>query len=245
AEHGAQCGDELIGGRLLHDVAGCAFGQQPLGVDGLVVHGQHQYADLRKMRVHVAHHVEAIALGQRQVDQQSIGFELTHHLARLLFGLRLAADGEIGFGLDHQPDALTHHGMIVNDQHPAGFDGRGTHYAASWLMFTGQRQRSVVPAPGRDSTERYPPISCARYRMIRSPMPPRACCSGSKPLPSSMTSSSTSAPATRSRRWICVASAWRAAFSTPSCAMRYRLVAVFSSSVALGGRLSSMRTRMP
>ena len=107
--------------------------------------------------VHVAHQLQAIALGQRDVDDDDIRLQLADGRARLALALRFAAHVEVRLQVDHQPQALPHDRMIVDDQHLARL-GRAPSSGSS----SGHEQRTEAPPLAQVSSMRSPPSICAR-----------------------------------------------------------------------------------
>ncbi len=70
--------------------------------------------------MHFSHQIHTITLGERDIDDHHIRFQLADRGARFPVALRLAANRQVRFRIDHLPQAVTHDRMIVDDQH-AGF----------------------------------------------------------------------------------------------------------------------------
>src|SRR5262249_20703321 len=100
---------------------------------------------------------------------------------------RLADHRQAGLGGEHPGQPGPDHRVIVGEQDP------DRSAIAVRLAHAGTRTSTVVPAPGALRTVSAPPASATLARMPLRPSPPHAA-SGSKPAPSSVTSSST-APA--------------------------------------------------
>src|SRR5690606_41213436 len=95
-----------------------------------------------------------------------VGGDVVEHGQRLLGVVGLADDLEVGLGLERHGEALAHERVVV-DQEDAGL-----HRAAGGgSERRGRVQVTTVPplVPGRIS--RAPPITRARWCMIRMPMP--------------------------------------------------------------------------
>src|SRR5262249_39778032 len=99
--------EQLLGGRLLHDVAIRAGAQEPLSVDVLVVHRQDQHGELLVLVADVLDKLEAVAVAQRQVEDHDVGRELAQRDPRLLHVRSFAAYPKIGLLLDELHEPLT------------------------------------------------------------------------------------------------------------------------------------------
>src|SRR5690606_5418936 len=115
-EHAAQGNDELIAGRLLHDVAVRAGAQEALGIDRLVVHRQHEHGKLPVLRADLLDQLEAVAVAQRQIEDHDIGPRSLEPEPRLAHVRRLAADNEIGLLLQELDEPFPDDRMIVDDE---------------------------------------------------------------------------------------------------------------------------------
>src|SRR5688572_17110693 len=58
----------------------------------------------------------------------------------------------------------------------------------SYYSFISARKHTLVPDPGDDTTDTWPPINSALSRMVRIPMPPFLERAGSNPMPLSVIS---------------------------------------------------------
>ncbi len=112
----AQRDQQLIGGRVFHDVTASTRGQQALGVNQFVVHREHEHGQFGTLRMDVAHQFQSVALRERNVDDDDIRGQRANGGTCLAFGLHFAADDEIRLRLDHAAQALPDDRMIVDDQ---------------------------------------------------------------------------------------------------------------------------------
>src|SRR5207253_3313137 len=146
-------------------------------------------------------------IGHRELVGDGIGDELGD-------GGRLADDDEIGFVVEEQADAGPHHGVVVEDEDPAGrtrFRPVHRHQRATggWTATpprptgglpgggTGRLRRTTVPFPGAESIRTVPSRSRARSSMQSRPIPLPALSVrsvGSNPAPSSSTTTVSRSP---------------------------------------------------
>ncbi len=80
------------------------------------IHGEHHHLSIRALRAHLARCPDAVQIGHRDIHDQhirAIGGHLAHRLAP---GRGLANHPQIGMGLEQEPQAITHHGMVIGQE---------------------------------------------------------------------------------------------------------------------------------
>src|SRR5262249_19241641 len=127
---------------------------------------------------------------------------------------------DVALQAEQDPQALPHHGVVVGDQDG---DLPGSRRAHRRLLIpprsSGMATRTVVPCPGAERTSSEASAPAARSRSDRRPRPPVAS-SGTKPLPSSLTSRVTFLAAAHTDTVTSAAPEWRSALCSASCAIR-------------------------
>src|SRR5258708_2354444 len=107
----------------MYDEAMYAGGEHASGIDGFIVHGEHQYRQLWMVCAHVAHELDAVALLQTDIRYHHVGTELLDRGARIPRRFRFAAHDQVVFILHDAPQSLAHDRMIVDDEYaPGGAD---------------------------------------------------------------------------------------------------------------------------
>ncbi len=173
---GADAAQQLLARRVLEQVAGGAGVDRGQHVGVVAVGGEDEHADLREPVAQLADRGDAVAAGHPQVHQHHLRPAGDGERDRLDAGGRLAQHLELGVAGEDPAQPVAHDRVVVGDQQR---DHAGT---------AGTLAEIAVPSPGVDSTASAPPTPCTRWRMPVSPKPPRV---GSKPTPSSRTSSVT------------------------------------------------------
>jgi hypothetical protein len=107
---------EALAAFLFHDVTAASGSQDPFGVEGLVMHGDHQNGEAGMQRVNVLYELEPAFVGQRNIHYQQVRQGAFN--ASQGFGGRigLSFDGKIGFMVDELRQAFAHHWVIVHNE---------------------------------------------------------------------------------------------------------------------------------
>src|SRR6185437_9283874 len=196
---------ELGGGQVLEQVAGGAGPQRLHDVLLVVERGQHHHLAGGQLPADPRGRLGAVAPGHADVHQDHVRLQSDRPLDRLL----TVAGGahHVYAGLDAQQgrDPVADELLVVGHQDAdrrsrRACGGRTVRLAghagtASAAADRGMVTVTVVPAPGRLWTSACPPARAARSRMPTNPKPLCACAprgDGSKPHPSSETTSRTS-----------------------------------------------------
>lgn len=119
------------------------------GVDVLVVHGEHQQAEIGQQVLELGEQGGARGAAQRQVDDDQIGAQLAGQLQGIVLVAGLPADGQVRLLAQHGGDASAHYRMIIDDEDFAGLDlglYQGIH---GWLVMLGALIARGSPASGR------------------------------------------------------------------------------------------------
>src|SRR5690349_20974064 len=141
-------------------------------------------------RLDVLDELEAILIRQRDVGDDKIRSARADGGHRLLGVLGFGGDRKIRLVVDQGGESLTHHGMIVHDENRGlggvGFPFCGAHgRSAALAAWCCTEQMTLVPALALRCTTSEPPMTPARYCMMRSPMPRSAGRVCGNPTPSS------------------------------------------------------------
>ena len=116
AQHLAQCIDDMPGDLMLVDVAVRTGVDRALREQGLIAHGTDQHLELRVMALEAPNQFQAIAIVQRQVDDDHVRHVFAYQLLRFAHAAGLGANTKIRLLRDQALQALAHQGMIVDDQ---------------------------------------------------------------------------------------------------------------------------------
>src|SRR5690606_16011179 len=130
----------------------------------------------------LAQRAEPVEHRHLQIEQQHVRIQLADQLDGPRAVARLAHHCDVVLQVEERAQPLTHHRMVVGDQHP-------DHTPTS--------TRTVVPSPGAEVRVSRPPTDSARSFIDASPSPREGPCSN--PVPSSATSS-TSLPSAYDNR---------------------------------------------
>src|SRR5579864_4584557 len=171
---------DLRVGRLLQDVAARAVGKCLAYVLRVVLHRQDEHLHVGMLVYELRQCVEAAPLRHDDVEKDHVRLQRAGLEDRVAAVPRLADRLEIVLRLEHEPQPLPHHGVVVDDE-----NARGHRHGTS--------ATTVVPLPSVDSTSSFPSSNARRSRMPSSPMPSLVAV-GSKPAPSSSTTTATASP---------------------------------------------------
>ncbi len=175
-EHLPQSNQQLIRGRVLHDVAAGTGRQQPLGVDQFIVHRENQHRQIWTLGVHIAHQLEPVPLRQRNIDDDHVRRERADRGARFAFSLHFATNRQVGLRLDHAPQALADDRVVVHDENTPLHSGGGRRSSrdphSTLARSSGKEQWIEAPPRTPVSMMRSPPNIWVRYSMIFRPRPP-------------------------------------------------------------------------
>jgi hypothetical protein len=118
--HPADGVDELVPPHLLEHVAGRP--RHDRGVHGVVVRerGQHQAGDVLVARAHGAAHLDAVAVGQLDVEDGHVRLGGRDAAERLGLGAGLADDEHVVFAVQQLTQSPAHDLVIVEEEHPNG-----------------------------------------------------------------------------------------------------------------------------
>jgi signal transduction histidine kinase len=110
--------DEIVAAHLLEDVTGGAGHDR--GVHGLVVgeRREHEAGDLLVTRADLAADLDAVAVGQADVEHGDVGLGRGDAAERLFGGAGIADHLEVALGLEQLTDAATHDLVVVEQEDP-------------------------------------------------------------------------------------------------------------------------------
>src|ERR1051325_4811601 len=213
ARHDALEGaDQLFGRGLLGEIAGSDELEHASRELILGKHRENQYRQRGPGLVQLAQHVEAVAIGQAEIEQYDVPGSTERKHQRLGGAAGFAELEPVGKALENLDQSAADEGVVVDDEDAIH---RGGNHAVT-----------RVPPLSRGATSSTPPSAAARSRMPRMPSEPGPDVAASViPRPSSKISSVTHSPLSPSRISTCAAPAWREMFVSPSCTMRNRAVA--------------------
>jgi hypothetical protein len=83
-------------------------------VRGVVVHGEHDDADVGRTSTNFLDGGKTVHSRQTQVDDRDVGLLLRDDFQRATHIARLADHADIGFGCEHLDNGLPHHVVIVD-----------------------------------------------------------------------------------------------------------------------------------
>src|SRR5690242_19375733 len=177
--------DELGRRTLLREVSRCARADCPHRILMLLVHAEHEDAQLRPFRLDLLDELDTALPRHRHVEQQHVELERAHTLEHAVSVGGLAHDVEVASGKQQLLQPLAQDLMVIRDDDARHADAIGAS--------AGSRTTMVVPSPGALMIDASPPISDARSRRPKRPSEPglRGAC-GEKPTPSSRSEEHTS-----------------------------------------------------
>src|SRR5262245_7729496 len=187
---------ELFAGGVLEQVPRGAYLNHRQDVSIGVVGRQHEDVDVGMAPADPRRGGDAVNLGHSQVHQEDMGTKLARQVDGLDAGARLSDDFEVRLRFEHGAQSRADDEMIIGN-HKADLHAGLASFptaASTRLGPVGSSTTSVQPRPGALSTLSEPFSISMRSRMVTSPSPPsrpggRGCATGSKPTPSSHTSS--------------------------------------------------------
>ena len=169
-------------GAVLGEVARGAGPERAHRVLLLVVHAEHQDAQLRLLGLHPLDELDAALARHRHVEQQQVEVERAHPRERLVAVLRLARDlrGRRA-AREELLQAVAHDGVVVGE-HDAD------HAVSPLRRSTGMRTRQRVPPPRRAPTSTVAAAgrrarACPSGRASAACAGPRRRCRGRRPRP--------------------------------------------------------------
>ena len=156
-EHGlaAGCGadrsEEVVGRRVLEQIAGGARFDRGEHFAVGVVRGEHEHACWDAGGGEGSDRAHAVHTGHPQVHQDYIGTQRPSATDRLGAISRLGDDVELPLAREHATQPIAHDRVVIDDHHP----DRGAH-CVSPIATAGIAALIAVPALGSDSTSSVP-----------------------------------------------------------------------------------------
>ena len=154
--------EELVGvERLLEDVERPGPLRRLHGLAYRAVRGDHDHLDRRVAPSELSRQVEAVAVGEHQVDDRGLGVALAEGGERVAHAPGRAH--RVPLALEREPKPVRDRLLVVDDENRAAVDLHGAT--------TGSRTCTRVPCPSRLWTLSSPPWSCTTERAIDMPSP--------------------------------------------------------------------------